>query len=255
MQRRGKHILPTVSRLLLLSTYIEDGIRMMTHWSMQASYVSREWGLFQFFGHVFVLLNMACQLSGSGLVLTRHYVPVACAILGGNTLMQIIVYKILFEDWSYLLRLVAITGGLLLLYVESQGEGRVVFGGLPSAGENKPKRWLQLSGRLLLVLMLISLVRFSEGLDILVSATSLTAASLIAIGFKTRPVALAAALLLFILNLFSHPFWSFTEKHMEMLRDFIKYDFFQTLSAVGGLLMIVAVGPGDVSLDQRKKDW
>ncbi|PAA49560.1 hypothetical protein BOX15_Mlig005469g1 [Macrostomum lignano] len=255
VQRRGKHILPTVSRLLLLSTYLEDGVRMLTHWSMQANYVSREWNVFALLGHLFVLINMICQLVGSGLVLARVQVPIACAILGGNTLMQIIVYKIIFEDFSYLLRLVAITGGLLLLYVESQNEGRVVFGGLPSISENKPKRWLQLSGRLLLVLMLVSLVRFQEGLDILVSLISLIAAALIAIGFKTRPVALGAAVLLFVLNLFSHPFWSFNEKHLEMLRDFVKYDFFQTLSAVGGLLMIVAVGPGDVSLDQRKKDW
>lgn len=51
-------------------------------------------------------------------------------------------------------------GALLLVLAESRGEARSLFAGVPSMGENKPKNFMQLAGRVLLAFMFITLIRF-----------------------------------------------------------------------------------------------
>ena len=60
--------------------------------------------------------------------------------------LQTIAYSILW-DLQFLFRNLALCGALLLVLAESRVEGRSLFPGVPSLGENKPKEYLQLTGR------------------------------------------------------------------------------------------------------------
>lgn len=59
-----------------------------------------------------------------------------------------------------MLRNLALIGALLLVLAESRGEARSLFAGVPSLGDNKPKNFMQLAGRVLLAFMFVTLIRF-----------------------------------------------------------------------------------------------
>ena len=71
---------------------------------------------------------------------------------------QTVAYSILW-DLQFLFRNLALIGALLLVLAESRQEGKSLFAGVPSLGDNKPKSYLQLTGRILLVFMFATLLR------------------------------------------------------------------------------------------------
>ncbi|XP_017789440.1 PREDICTED: surfeit locus protein 4 homolog [Habropoda laboriosa] len=251
--RNGKHILPTLARLCLIATFLEDGLRMWFQWSEQKEFMNNSWHCGTFLATMFVLVNLIGQLGGCVMVIGRWKVSIACGILFFIVVLQTLAYDILW-DITFLFRNLALIGALLLVLAESRVEGRSLFAGVPSLGDNKPKNLLQLAGRILLAFMFTTLIRFEKSfLQIMQDILGSSLMVLVTIGYKTKLSALLLVLLLSALNLYHNAWWSIPE--YKALRDFLKYDFFQTLSVIGGLLMIVSLGPGGVSMDEHKKEW
>ncbi|KAM9858385.1 surfeit 4, like [Aulostomus maculatus] len=252
--RVSRHYLPHLARLCLVSTFLEDGVRMWFQWAEQSEYIDSAWGCGRFLANVFVLLNMLGQLAGCALILTRTLVQHACFTLFSIIAMQTVAYSILW-DLKFLMRNLALGGGLLLLLAEGRAEVRSVFAGVPSLGhQSSPKNLLQLGGRVLLVLMFMTLLHFDLSLlSVLQNLVGTALMVLVAVGFKTKLAALTLVMWLLVINVTFNSFW--TVPSFKPIHDFLKYDFFQTTSVIGGLLLVVALGPGSVSMDEKKKEW
>jgi len=226
---------------------------MWFQWDEQRNYMDHTWGCGWFLGSMFVLVNLLGQLGCCVMVLARKQVNIACFVLFGIIALQTVAYSILW-DFKFLLRNLALAGGVILLLAESKAEGKSLFAGLPSLGENTPKTYMQLSGRILLVLMFLTLLRFEMSfLQMIQNAVGLALIALIAVGYKTKLASLVLVAWLTLLNLYLNAWWNIPS--YRPMRDFLKYDFFQTMSVIGGLLLVVALGPGGYSMDEHKKRW
>merc|ERR1712156_31804 len=208
--RRGKHILPIIARACLVSTFFEDGIRMWTQWNEQREYMDISWGCGWFLATMFVVINLIGQLGGVIMVMGKLKVEIACGVLFFIVCLHTIAYSILW-DLQFLFRNLALVGALLLVLAESRAEGKSMIPGIPSLGENKPKEYMQIIQNVVGSVLMV----------------------LVTIGYKTKLSAFALTLWLFVLNVYFNAFW--TIDYRKPMRDFLKYDFFQTLSVIGGL--------------------
>ncbi|XP_038627286.1 surfeit locus protein 4-like [Tachyglossus aculeatus] len=242
-----------VARLCLVSTFLEDGLRMWFKWDEQRDYIDQSWDCGPFLATSFVFINMSGQLVGCVLLLTRKFVPYTCFGLYGIIFMQVIAYNVLWNP-KFLMRNMALGGGLLLLVSELQLEGRSKFVGNARMDGIFPRQYMQLCGRVLLVFMFLSLLHFEvSAFSIFQDVFGVVMIVLVAIGFRTKLAATTLVIWLFILNLAKNAFWTVPAE--RPLHDFLKYDFFHSMSVIGGLLLVIAMGPGKASVDERKKKW
>ena len=87
--RRSKHVLPHIARLCLVSTFLEDGLRMWVQWGEQRDYINSTWGCGAFLANVFVLVNLVGQLGACGMILGRFQVVPAIGVLFGIIALQV----------------------------------------------------------------------------------------------------------------------------------------------------------------------
>jgi len=250
---KTKHLLPHLGRLCLCSTFIEDGIRMFTQWGEQRDYIDSTWGCGWFLAVCFVLINLFGQLGASFLILARKQVIPACYCLFGIILFQTVAYSILW-DIKFLARSLSLAGAVLLLLADNQKDAGNVFNSVPLFDDPSKSRksYMLLSGRILLVLMFVSLLHFNmKPLEVVRNIIGITMIILITIGFKTKLMSVVMVIWLMGLNLIFNDFWK--HRTASIMYDFKKYDFFQTMTVVGGLLILIVIGPGGLSYDQRKK--
>ncbi|KAG7097583.1 hypothetical protein E1B28_004920 [Marasmius oreades] len=246
--------LPAIGRFLIVVTFMEDALRIMTQWGDQIWYMQNHrhfpWGL----SHLFLLMNVVVMLIGSFAVVTKRHTEYAVAGLLSVVVIQGFGYGLIF-DLTFFLRNLSVIGGLLMVFSDSMATRKKMFAGLPSISETDRKKYFLLAGRVLLIFLFLGFIIQGSWsiVRVFVSILGLVACTMVAVGFKAKWSAIFLVVVLSIFNVFANNWWSVASAHPQ--RDFLKYDFFQTLSIVGGLILLVNMGPGGFSVDEKKKTY
>lgn len=253
VERSVKHAM-TAATVLLTLTFVEDAVRIFKLWDFQYKFVVDNAGVPDFLAKFFLLASFFVQC---GAVLLPSPISATikkklCFALLGCVVVQPPMYgqlgNIVFVSMS-----VAQIGALLLLAASCHEEARAKEGAREVPGD-----WAltKLFARLLLTVdfFVVYVVNLEESMaESLINPSSVAALLLLVscmlvwIGFKTVLTATALAVAVGMDTVFRFPFWATPEDQ----RDNIQFHFFQSLSLVGGMLLLAVHGPGRLALDNE----
>ncbi|GAB7361134.1 hypothetical protein MBLNU230_g1168t1 [Neophaeotheca triangularis] len=247
-----KPYLPAIGRFLIVVTFLEDALRIITQWGDQLVYLHDYRGMPSGMNHVFLLFNVAIMFIASLLVIIRRHTVYAVGGLGFVVFLQAVGYGLIF-DLNFFLRNLSVMGGLLMVLSDSWVRKKFAPAGLPSMDEKDRKMYFQLAGRVLLIFLFVGFVFAGDWgfWRLVVIGIGAVACVMVVVGFKAKWSAVILVMILSIFNILVNNFWTLHPHHPH--KDFAKYDFFQILSIVGGLLLLVNMGPGQFSVDEKKK--
>ncbi|KAI9104487.1 SURF4 family-domain-containing protein [Phlyctochytrium arcticum] len=248
-----KPYIPGIARFLLVVTFLEDSLRITSQWGDQIYYLQRHRGFPWLTAEVFLGLNVLTMMVGSIAAIAKKYTEYAVPALFAVIVSQSLGYGLLFDS-GFFFRNLSVAGGLLMLLADSMAsKRRTIFAGIPSVSENNKATYFQLFGRILLVFLFMSFVFAGEfsALRVAVSLVALAGCVMVVVGFKAKWSAWMLVTFLSISNVVLNNWWNLHHTHPQ--RDFLKYDFFQTLSIMGGFLLLTNLGPGGLSMDEKKK--
>jgi len=238
---------PQIGRFLIVATFYEDSLRILSQWKDQVFYLWNYRHIPYFLVIILLILVVVTMLVASTLIVLRKHALYASVALISVIVIQGLMYG-LFAGSNFILRNVSLIGGLLIAFSDTIVQQKTRFAGLPEiSSNNDAKSYVLLAGRILLVLLFFTFVLTKSWLTTIVTLTGVSA---IAAGYKTKFASVALITVLTFYNFSSNAYWYHTS---EAQRDYLKYEFFQTLSIIGGLLLVVNTGAGELSLDEKKK--
>lgn len=260
---RIQHLLPGIGRTLISLTFLEDSFRIMTGFSNQIDFLQNTrilhvplpWVVAGFF----VLFSFVTQALGSILVVTGVRADLGAYLLGSYIVPAFFMYGFNVPHWVhyhgrelFLIRLVALGGACVMIIADSQlkrsrERNNVGFAGIPSLSDPLEATYkLQLFGRCMIVALALSC--WTHGIVIGLLTTIVGAA--VALGFRSKLATLLLGTIFTLSMLITHD-WS--SLGSSSLADAVLYVLCQDLSIIGGLVVLTTAGPGNLSIDNRRK--
>ncbi len=171
------------------------------------------WGL----THLFLAVNVIAMLSCSILVIARKYPEYAVFGLIGVVITQALGYGLIF-DLNFFLRNLSVMGGLLMVLSDSWVRKKFAPAGLPLPNEKDRKKYIQLAGRILLILLFVGFIWSGNWgvARIFVSLFGLVACVMVVVGFKAKWSAILLVVILSVFNLVVNNFWTVRKLYMML---------------------------------------
>lgn len=209
-----KPYVPALARFLIVVTFLEDSLRIVSQWNDQLYYLQNfqhmPWGV----SHIFLLVNVVLMLSGSIAAILKKYTTIAAGSLGLVVILQAVGYGLIF-DLNFFFRNLSVIGGLLMLLSDGLMKKKDLFAGLPQLSETDKTTYLQLAGRILLVALFFSLLIAGEMslFRAVVAVLGFGVSIMVVIGFQAKYSALFLVLILSVANVILNNWWSLHHNH------------------------------------------
>ena len=258
--------LGNVGGLFLVATFLDDGLRSLLYWRLQLEVVADPWGALrerpavQALCAAMLAVATATQLLASVALIARWRTALACQVLVGWSAAQIAMYG-QWRNVPFVAHSSAVCGGLLITLCREQ---RLVL-------EPRAHARLHLIARCLIAMLFLE-EGYQRGSSVLAEVADdatvpnvladafllllfVAMTALVLVGLHARWAA-GAMVLVGVVDNFQSNFFLFDLAHplahlgeLQKMLLTHQYRFFQELSTLGALLLLVVHGPGDISLD------
>lgn len=158
---------------------------------------------------MFLFTNVIAMTACSSLIIIRKYPEYAVFGLIGVVVTQALGYGLIF-DLNFFLRNLSVMGGLLMVLSDSWVRKKFAPAGLPLPAEKDRKKYIQLAGRILLILLFLGFVWSGNWglMRVTVSLFGLVACVMVVVGFKAKWSATLLVIILSVFNLLVNNFWT-----------------------------------------------
>lgn len=269
------------TRILLVATFFEDGVRVITDLPGQARFLRVFYHIPMWLG-VILLLAMVSFSIGASLVVVAAS-PRAHTVRERASyalIVHIFIQQALYGrdapatggNLSFLMRNFCLAGSFLMVACHARlrkGASALpgILGGLGGSssgsgghggGHGGPSHqraleYMQLASRIMLVLLPLE---FVSSLGFIGTVLAVPVMLAVLAGYRTQWSGGALLAFYALHNLLTSAFWNVKDRSPvgQYSRDVKQYEFVQTVSIMGGVLMLVVEGPGALSVDaaQRK---
>jgi ER-derived vesicles protein len=231
--------------------------------------------------HVFLVINVIAMTISSVMIIVRKHSEYAVLGLVGVVVTQALGYGLIF-DLNFFLRNVSVVGGLLMVLSDSWVRKKIAGAGLPQMDEKDRKMYVQLAGRVLLICLFLGFVVAGEWTvwRVIVSLLGFVACIMVVVGFKAKFSAVILVLLLSMFNILVNNWWTVRDwsiseprltsaaAHSSPAQGLCQVRLFpdplhcvgssllgcaKLTTSSGGLVLLVNMGPGQFSVDEKKK--